>query len=92
MIVLVSINAQFGIRTPCTLTESNSMFNYFQQSHFYFLMYIFLYCRVGPKEDFFHCDICNACLSTSLKGNHKVSVEAKRKNMLKITITYTQSS
>ncbi|CAD7693783.1 unnamed protein product [Nyctereutes procyonoides] len=28
-------------------------------------------CRIGPKEDFFHCLKCNLCLAMNLQGKHK---------------------
>ena len=34
-------------------------------------VYLFFIFQRGNKSDNFHCDECNVCLSTSLKGNHK---------------------
>ena len=31
-------------------------------------------CRIGGRENFFHCVTCNMCLPTHLEGKHKVSV------------------
>ena len=28
-------------------------------------------CRVGVKNNFFHCDTCQTCLGVGLKGSHK---------------------
>lgn len=28
--------------------------------------------RVGGRENFYHCDVCDVCLSISMKDNHKV--------------------
>ena len=36
----------------------------------YSCLFFFIFQR-GNKSDNFHCDECNVCLSTSLKGNHK---------------------
>ncbi|KAG0711018.1 RING finger and CHY zinc finger domain-containing protein 1 [Chionoecetes opilio] len=30
-------------------------------------------CRVGGRDKFFHCDICELCLPTDIKTTHKVS-------------------
>uniref|UniRef100_A0A8C8RYM5 RING finger and CHY zinc finger domain-containing protein 1 n=1 Tax=Pelusios castaneus TaxID=367368 RepID=A0A8C8RYM5_9SAUR len=37
-------------------------------------------CRIGPKEDFFHCSKCNLCLALSLQGNHKCIENVSRQN------------
>ncbi|XP_014816382.1 PREDICTED: RING finger and CHY zinc finger domain-containing protein 1 [Calidris pugnax] len=37
-------------------------------------------CRIGPKEDFFHCSKCNLCLSLSLQGKHKCIENVSRQN------------
>ncbi|XP_078532170.1 RING finger and CHY zinc finger domain-containing protein 1 [Lissotriton helveticus] len=37
-------------------------------------------CRIGPKEDFFHCTKCNLCLALSLQGNHKCIENVSRQN------------
>ena len=29
-------------------------------------------CRIGGRENFFHCPTCNMCLPTHLDGNHRV--------------------
>lgn len=29
-------------------------------------------CRIGGRENFYHCDVCDVCLSISMKDNHKV--------------------
>lgn len=29
-------------------------------------------CRVGGRDKFFHCDICELCLPTDIKNTHKV--------------------
>ena len=29
-------------------------------------------CRIGGRENFFHCATCNMCLPTHLEGKHKV--------------------
>ena len=30
-------------------------------------------CRIGGRENFFHCATCNMCLPTHLEGKHKVT-------------------
>lgn len=37
-------------------------------------------CRIGPKEDFFHCLKCNLCLAMNLQGNHKCIENVSRQN------------
>ncbi|KAM4671721.1 RING finger and CHY zinc finger domain-containing protein 1 isoform 1-T2 [Amazona ochrocephala] len=37
-------------------------------------------CRIGPKEDFFHCSKCNLCLSLSLRGKHKCIENVSRQD------------
>ncbi|NXP74371.1 ZN363 protein, partial [Ramphastos sulfuratus] len=37
-------------------------------------------CRIGPKEDFFHCSTCNLCLSLSLRGKHKCIENVSRQD------------
>ncbi|XP_048450212.1 RING finger and CHY zinc finger domain-containing protein 1 isoform X1 [Rhincodon typus] len=37
-------------------------------------------CRIGPKDDFFHCVKCNLCLATHLRGNHKCVENVSRQN------------
>ena len=37
-------------------------------------------CRVGFRENYFHCDTCVACLPLSLKGAHKCIKESLRVN------------
>lgn len=37
-------------------------------------------CRIGPKEDFFHCTKCNLCLALSLQGKHKCIENVSRQN------------
>ena len=32
-------------------------------------------CRIGGRENFFHCVTCNMCLPTHLEGKHKVGVD-----------------
>ncbi|XP_032488334.1 RING finger and CHY zinc finger domain-containing protein 1 isoform X4 [Phocoena sinus] len=37
-------------------------------------------CRIGPKEDFFHCLKCNLCLTVNLQGKHKCIENVSRQN------------
>uniref|UniRef100_A0A8D0QYK8 RING finger and CHY zinc finger domain-containing protein 1 n=2 Tax=Sus scrofa TaxID=9823 RepID=A0A8D0QYK8_PIG len=37
-------------------------------------------CRIGPKEDFFHCLKCNLCLAMNLQGKHKCIENVSRQN------------
>ncbi|XP_069313482.1 RING finger and CHY zinc finger domain-containing protein 1 isoform X3 [Eulemur rufifrons] len=37
-------------------------------------------CRIGPKEDFFHCLKCNLCLAMNLQGRHKCIENVSRQN------------
>ncbi|XP_053439869.1 RING finger and CHY zinc finger domain-containing protein 1 isoform X2 [Nycticebus coucang] len=37
-------------------------------------------CRIGPKEDFFHCLKCNLCLAMTLQGKHKCIENVSRQN------------
>ncbi|XP_055444776.1 RING finger and CHY zinc finger domain-containing protein 1 isoform X1 [Bubalus kerabau] len=37
-------------------------------------------CRIGPKEDFFHCLKCNLCLAVNLQGKHKCIENVSRQN------------
>ncbi|KAM9087210.1 RING finger and CHY zinc finger domain-containing protein 1 isoform 1-T1 [Megaptera novaeangliae] len=37
-------------------------------------------CRIGPKEDFFHCLKCNLCLTINLQGKHKCIENVSRQN------------
>ena len=39
-----------------------------------FLSIIFLFYRVGGRDNFFHCEKCDMCLGTSIKDDHKVCV------------------
>uniref|UniRef100_A0A3B3T4K0 Ring finger and CHY zinc finger domain containing 1 n=1 Tax=Paramormyrops kingsleyae TaxID=1676925 RepID=A0A3B3T4K0_9TELE len=37
-------------------------------------------CRIGPKENYFHCEKCNLCLASNLRGNHKCVPDVSRQN------------
>ncbi|KAK2162018.1 hypothetical protein LSH36_106g03009 [Paralvinella palmiformis] len=37
-------------------------------------------CRIGGRENFFHCEQCNCCLGLSLKAGHKCLENASRSN------------
>ncbi|XP_064341504.1 RING finger and CHY zinc finger domain-containing protein 1 isoform X3 [Camelus dromedarius] len=37
-------------------------------------------CRIGPKEDFFHCSKCNLCLAMNLRGKHKCIENVSRQD------------
>ncbi|CAG0900697.1 unnamed protein product [Darwinula stevensoni] len=37
-------------------------------------------CRIGGRERFFHCPVCDVCLSVHLQGNHKCVERVSRAN------------
>ncbi|XP_047446813.1 RING finger and CHY zinc finger domain-containing protein 1 isoform X2 [Mugil cephalus] len=36
--------------------------------------------RIGPRENYFHCEKCNLCLARDLRGNHKCVENVSRQN------------
>ena len=38
------------------------------------------HCRVGGKDNFFHCDRCGYCLPVSMKDTHLCRQQASRDN------------
>jgi len=37
-------------------------------------------CRVGPRHNYFHCDICDMCLTIELRDNHKCVSKTSKSN------------
>uniref|UniRef100_A0A8C6UAC6 Ring finger and CHY zinc finger domain containing 1 n=1 Tax=Neogobius melanostomus TaxID=47308 RepID=A0A8C6UAC6_9GOBI len=37
-------------------------------------------CRIGPRDEYFHCNKCNLCLAQTLEGKHKCVENVSRQN------------